>query len=43
MLKFSAYFSYVEVTKCVEFQIPRHKGLKVGIFRISPIIYKMIS
>ena len=29
--------SSVEVAKCVKFQIPRYKGFKVGIFRISPI------
>ena len=28
----------MEVTKCVKFQIPRYKGFKVGIFRISPIM-----
>ena len=27
----------VEVTKCVKFQVPRYKGFKVGIFRISPM------
>ena len=36
-LKFSAFLSSVEVTKCVNFQIPRLMGFKVGIFRISPI------
>ena len=34
-LKFSAFFSSVEVTKCVNFQIPRLMGFKVGIFRIA--------
>ena len=37
-LKFSAFLSCVEVTKCVKFQIPSLMGFKVGIFRISPII-----
>ena len=36
-LKFSAFLSCVAVTKCVKFQIPRYKGFKIGIFRISPI------
>ena len=36
-LKFSAFLSSVEVTKCVNFQIPRLMGLKLGIFRIRPI------
>ena len=36
-LKFSASLSCVEVTKCVNFQIPSLMGFKVGIFRISPI------
>ena len=36
MLKFSAFLSCLEVTKCVKFQIPRLMGFKVGIFRISP-------
>ena len=36
-LKFSAFLSCVEVTNCVNFQIPRLMGFKVGIFRISPI------
>ena len=36
-LKFSAFLSCVAVTKCVKFQIPRYRGFKVGIFRISPI------
>ena len=40
-LKFSAFLSCVEVTKCVNFQIPRLIGLKVGIFRISPIIINL--
>ena len=38
-LKLSAFLSCVEVTKCVKFQIPRYKGFKVGILRISPIVY----
>ena len=37
-LKFSAFLSCVETTKCVKFQINRLMGFKVGIFRISPII-----
>ena len=37
-LKFSTFFSCVEVTKFVKFQIPRFMGIEVGIFfRISPI------
>ena len=36
-MKFSAFLSCLEVTKCVNFQIPRLMGFKVGIFRISPI------
>ena len=36
-LKSTAFLSYVEVNKCVKFQSPRYKGVKVGIFRISPI------
>ena len=36
-VEFSAFLSCVKVTKCVNFQIPRYKGFKVGIFRISPI------
>ena len=39
-LKFSAFLSCVEVTKCVKFQIPRLMGFKVGIFRISHIDYQ---
>ena len=35
--KFSDFLSCVEITKCVNFQIPRIMGFKVGIFRISPI------
>ena len=38
MLKFSAFLSCVEVTKCVKLQVPRCKGFKVGIFQISPIV-----
>ena len=30
-LKFSAFLCCVEVTKCVNFQIPRLMGFKVGI------------
>ena len=41
MLKFSSFFSCLEVTKCVKFQIPRLMGFKVGIFRISPILEKL--
>ena len=37
-MKFSAFLSCVEVIKCVKFQIPRYKGFKVGIFRISPSV-----
>ena len=37
MLKFSAFLSCVEVTKCVKLQVHRCKGFKVGIFQISPI------
>ena len=37
-LKFSAFLSCVEVTKCVKFQVPRFMGFTVGIFRISPIV-----
>ena len=33
----------MEVTKSVKFQIPRYKGFKVGIFRISPIALLMSS
>ena len=40
-LEFSAFLSCVEVTKCVNFQISRLMGFKVGIFRISPI--KLVS
>ena len=38
-LKFSAFLSCVEITTCVKFLIHRYNGLglKVGIFRISPI------
>ena len=36
-LKFPAFRSCVEVTKCVKVQIPRLMGFKVDIFRISPI------
>ena len=41
-LKFSAFLSCVEFTKCVKFHIPRFIGFKVGIFRISPIAVKSI-
>ena len=34
VLEISAIFSCVEVIKCVKFQTPGFKGLKVGIFRI---------
>ena len=37
-MKFSAFLSCVKVNKCVKFRIPRYKGCKVGIFRISPIV-----
>ena len=41
---FSAFLSYVEVTKCVKFQISRFTGFKFGIVRISPIVvYPMIT
>ena len=43
MLKFSAFLSCVAFTKCVKFQIPMYKGLKVGIFRISPIEFHFLS
>ena len=36
-LKFSEFLSCVEVTKCVNFQIPRLMGFIDGNFRISPI------
>ena len=36
--KFPAFLSYVEVYKCVEFQISRYKGVRVDIFWISPIV-----
>ena len=36
-LIFSSFLSCVEVTRCVKFQIPRYKGVKVDIFKISPI------
>ena len=36
-LKFSAFLSCEGVNKCVKCQIPRYKGFKIGIFRISPI------
>ena len=38
-LKFLAFLCCVGVTKCMKFQIPRYKGLKVCIFRISPIYF----
>ena len=37
-LKFSAFLYSLEVTKCVNFKIPRLMGFIVGIFRISPIL-----
>ena len=37
LLKFSAFLSCVRITKYVKFQIPRYKGFKVGILRISPV------
>ena len=33
----------MEITKCVEFQIPRYNGFKVGIFPISPILPSVSS
>ena len=36
-LKFSAFLSFVEATKCVEFQNARCKSFKVDIFRINHI------
>ena len=36
--KFSASLSFVEATKCVKFQSARCTGVKVDIFRISPIL-----
>ena len=39
----SAFLDCVEVNKCVNFQIPRYKGFKVGIFRISPIGVSLIK
>ena len=42
-LKFSAFLSCVEVTKCMNFQIPRLMGFKVDIFRISPIDTRLIA
>ena len=38
VFKFLALLSCVEATKCVKFQSPRCSGIKVGIFRISPIV-----
>ena len=36
-MKFSAFPSRVEVTKC------RYKGFEVGIFQITPVVYEVIA
>ena len=35
--KFSAFLNFAEAIKCMKFQSARCTGLKVDIFRISPI------
>ena len=41
--KFSAFLSFVEVTKCVKLQSHRCTGVKVGVFRISPVSSRLMT
>ena len=42
-LTLSAFHIRVDVTKYVKFKIPRYKGIKVGIFRITPIAFTKLE